>query len=63
MAEKNDQIGESAAEHLRRILAAAPRRTPLPRGVRKFRSIEEAKAFRDAWHRAHARDDSDRGDD
>jgi len=25
----------------------------------RFRSIEEAKAFRDAWHRVHGDDDLD----
>jgi hypothetical protein len=58
----NREKPESAADHIRRIWAAAPRRTPLPRGVMKFRSIEEAKAFRDAWNRAHE-SSSDRGND
>jgi hypothetical protein len=50
---------DDIADAIRRAWAAAPRRTPLPRGVMRFRSIEEAKAFRDAWHRVHGDDDLD----
>jgi hypothetical protein len=62
MDDKQGEAAESPADKIRRMWASAPRRTALPRGVMKFRSIEEAKAFRDAWHRAHG-DDLDRGND
>jgi len=53
MDRKEDEVCESLADQIRRTWKAAARRTPLPRGVMKFRSVVEAKAFRDAWRRAH----------
>jgi hypothetical protein len=62
MDNEHDEAAESPADKIRRVWATAPRRTPLPRGVLKFRSVEEAKAFRDEWHRSHD-DNLDRGND